>query len=111
MPLNDHLRLVVLEANRRYYQTHNDYSKALLQILEFWHQFDAVKVLDEYIKEKAEEERPPEEEIVTIVRDHVSHIHEDSRGRVVINDMNSSYRGDLGVSSRNGEVNNHHMFD
>jgi hypothetical protein len=37
--------------------------------LEFWHQFDAVKVLEEYIKEKAEEERPPEEEIVTIVRD------------------------------------------
>ncbi len=30
MPLNDHLLPVVLEANRRFYQTHNDYSKALL---------------------------------------------------------------------------------
>lgn len=70
-------------------------------------------MLEEYIKEKAEEERPPEEEILTIVRDQVSHIHEDTRGRVVINDMNSTYRGDMGVSSRNGEgnVNNHKMFD
>lgn len=65
-------------------------------------------MLDEYIKEKAEDERPPEEEIVTIVRDHVSHIHEDSRGRI---DMNSSYRGDMEVLSRINEVNNHHMFD
>jgi hypothetical protein len=72
-----------------------------------------MKILDEYIKDKAEEERPPEEEIITIVRDQLSHIHEDTRGRVVINDMNSSYRGDVGVSSRNGEAmgNNHRIFD
>ncbi len=68
-PLNEHLLPVALEANRRYFQTHHDYSKALLQVLECWHQFDAMKAHDEYIKEKAEEERPPEEEIVTIVRD------------------------------------------
>jgi hypothetical protein len=30
MPLNDHLLPVVLEANRRYYQTHNNFSKALI---------------------------------------------------------------------------------
>ena len=82
--------------------------------MEFWHQFDAIKVLEDYIKEKAEEEKPSEEEMITIVRDQLSHIHEDSRGRVVINEMNSSYRGDIGVSSRNGDGgpgNNHKIFD
>ena len=91
--------------------THGDYSKGLLQVLEFWHQFDAVKVLDEYIREKAEEDRPLEEEMVTIIRDQMSHIHED-KGRVILNELNSSYQGDIldsemrDIDSRNGDQNN-----
>ncbi len=76
-------------------------------MLEFWHQFDASDVMDKYIKEKAAEEKPLEEEMVTIIRDQVSHIHEDKE-RIILNELNSSFRGDIlgseirDIASRNG---------
>lgn len=94
--LNEQIRDSVLEASRKYHQMHGDYSKALMQIIEFWHSFNAKDVIEEYMRRRDEDEKPSPrtDDVHTIIRDEMSHIHEES-GRLHILETHSHVRGEL----------------
>ena len=75
----------MLAAARRYFQIHGESSKALLALLEHWHQYNAKEAFEEYMRRKDEVDRPTpnEDDIRTIIREDLSHIHEE-RERMII---------------------------
>ena len=74
-----------MAAARRYIHIHGESSKALLSLLEHWHQYNAKEALEEYMRRKDEVDRPTpnEDDIRTIIREDLSHIHEE-RERMII---------------------------
>ena len=74
-----------MAAARRYIHIHGESSKALLSLVEHWHQYNAKEALEEYMRRKDEVDRPTpnEDDIRTIIREDLSHIHEE-RERMII---------------------------
>lgn len=74
-----------MAAARRYIHIHGESSKALFSLLEHWHQYNAKEALEEYMRRKDEVDRPTpnEDDIRTIIREDLSHIHEE-RERMII---------------------------
>ncbi len=85
---------------------HGEYSKAIMQLVEFWHSFNAKDVVEEYMNRKDEEERPSPrtDDVRTVIRDEMSHIHEES-GRFNVFDTHSHVKGELPPL----EIGDHHI--
>lgn len=56
--IRDEIKDVVFSASRRYLQIHGEYSKALMALIEHWHQYNAKEALEAYNKHKDESDRP-----------------------------------------------------
>ena len=83
--INDEIRSIILSTNRKYHQLHGCFSKGLLYLLEFFHSFEALKVMQEYKDDMDEYERPEEDDIATMMKKETSRIHEESQ-RFILHD-------------------------
>lgn len=87
LDLNEEIRSVILQTNRRYHLLHGAFNKGLLHLLEIWHPFDAMKVMQDYKDDMDEYDKPQvdEEEIATMMKKETSRIHEESQ-RFILQD-------------------------
>jgi hypothetical protein len=88
--VRDEIKDIVLGAARRFNQIYGENSKALLALLEHWHAYNAKEALSEYVRRKDEAERPSpnEDDIRTVIRDDLSHIHEE-RDKMIVMETHS----------------------
>jgi hypothetical protein len=57
-PLNDEIRAVILSTNRKHHQIYGHFNRGLMHLLEFWHSFDAERIMQEYKVDMDEYEKP-----------------------------------------------------